>query len=178
MLRKKTKFNQSLPNKRSWAVHLMLSVEDEKNIECLCKSWIGLVFILIESVHHVEEIIDIRKISGRIVVAPANARAIRICSNCWNLSEDTEDLLVSDLEIAVDILSSESRVGTRTEGRKCCNSADKHAHRMCVISEAVHHILDIRVKECVSLNPMKCKYKKENKVKIQKRSFHLKITQT
>jgi hypothetical protein len=61
--------------------------------------------LLIESIQHVEEILNIAQFLTRQVVFSTNSVSVRIGSDCGDDSKQSVDLFVSECFVLVDVLT-------------------------------------------------------------------------
>lgn len=87
-------------------VELMISVENEKNIEGTCKFRVRVVLLVHQIVHHVQEIFSVGYVGLGEVKGTADAMSVGHGSYSWNLPQYSQVLLVADfLVLDVQIVS-------------------------------------------------------------------------
>lgn len=64
----------------------MFNVQNEQDLESFTELWMGFEIILIELVHHVEEIFNIAEVLGRHVVLSANPVPECVCCNSGHIA--------------------------------------------------------------------------------------------
>lgn len=127
-----------VPDERSGAVHLMLSMEDEEHFQGSDQLGVRLVLTLIESVHHEEEVLNIAHMFVGDVVLSSDSVPVRIGSNSRSHSQHAVYLLVSERLVLVDLLASKSRVCLRFKSREGRYCGDEHPHRVGAVAEGLH----------------------------------------
>lgn len=125
----------------------MLSVEDEENFECLHELRMRLELSLIELIKHEEEVLNVSCVFMGFIIFSSDSVAVGVGSDGRHTSEQAINLLVSDLLVLVDSLADKRRVLLGMEGRESSDSRAEHSHGMSVISEMIHHRLQILVDE-------------------------------
>lgn len=69
-----------IPHGSSRAVELMFGMQNEKNFQCSHQLGMGLEIILVQTIHHVQEVFHITHICRGNVVVPPNSMAIGVGS--------------------------------------------------------------------------------------------------
>ena len=120
----------------------MVGVEDEEHVQRPLQPRVGLVLELGHLVHHREEVAGVFEVVvgvdvGLAHVVPEGERRER-----RHLREQPDDLDLADLGV-VDV------VGVGVEGGQRAHRGDQHAHRVGVVAEALHEVLDVLVHERV-----------------------------
>ena len=123
----------------SGAVEFVFGMKNEENFESFNEFRVRSVVGFVEPVQHVEEVLNISETFMRFVVLSSDSVSVGISCDSWNTSQQSIDLFVSDLFVFVDRFSNQTRVLFRMKSGKCSHCTTKHAHRMSVISEGVHH---------------------------------------
>ena len=124
------------------AVLLVVGVEDEQDVERVLEPRIGLVADLGHLVDHREEVARIGQLVVRINVRLALVVAERERRQRRHLGQQPDHLDVPDV-VVVDL----ARLGI--ERRQRADRRQQHPHRVRVVPEALHELLDVLVHERV-----------------------------
>lgn len=81
-----------------------------------------------------------------------NSVSVTVCRNGSHITNDSVDLFISNIRIIIDVLSRQSRIGFRVEGRSGGNGRNEHTHRVSIISEALHNLVDILMNKGMGLD--------------------------
>ena len=127
------------------AVLLVVSVQDEEDVERALEHRAHLVFELGPLEQHVQEVAREAQLIVRIHVRPADAVAIGIRGNRRHLGDEAVHLLAAR-RLLEDLL------GVGIEGRERADGAQEDAHRVRVVLEAFHQLLDVLVQQPVRLD--------------------------
>jgi hypothetical protein len=79
---------------------------------------------------------------------------VGVGSQRGHIAQQPVNLLIPELPIFVDILAGETWVLLGMESRQSSHSRAEHAHRMRIVSEGLHHIIDVAVHECMGHDPL------------------------
>ncbi len=120
----------------------MVGVQDEQHVERALQARIGLVLELGHLVHHPEEVAGVVEVVVGVDVGLAHVVAEGERGERRHLREQPDDLDRADA-LVVDL------VGVGVEGRERADRGDEHAHRVGVVAEALHEVLDVLVHERV-----------------------------
>ena len=124
------------------AVLLVVGVQDEQHVERALEHRVHLVFQLRHPEQHVQEVAGEAQIVVGIDVGPADAVAVRVGGDRRHLGDQPVHLLLSRL-LVEDLL----RVGV--ERRERADGAEEDAHRVRVVLESLHQLLDVLVEHRV-----------------------------
>ena len=120
------------------AVLLVIGVQDEEHVERTLQRRVDVVLQLRHPEQHVQEVAREAQIVVRIDVGAADAVPERIRGNRRHFRNQAVNLLLARLLV-------EDRLGVRIERGKRRNRADQHAHRVRVVLETLHQLLDVLV---------------------------------
>ena len=123
-------------------VLFVVGVQDEEHVQRAFEPRIGLIFELGHLVHHPEEVAGVVQLVVGIDVGLAHVVPEGERGQGRHLREQPDDLGHADL-LVVDL------VGVRVEGRQRADRGDEHPHRVRVVAEALHEVLDVLVHEGV-----------------------------
>ncbi len=123
-------------------VLFVVGVQDEQHVERALEARIGLVLELGHLVHHPEEVARVLEVVVGVDVRLAHVVAERERRERGHLREQPDDLDRAHA-LLVDL------VGVRVERRQRADGGDEHAHRVGVVAEALHEVLDVLVHERV-----------------------------
>ena len=127
------------------AILLVIGVQDEEHVERALENGVRLVLQLGHLEQHVQEVAgEAQVVVGIHVVAP-DAVAIRVASDARDLRNEPQALAVARL-----LIEHELRVAI--ERRERADGADEDAHRMGVVLEPFHQLLDVFVQQRVLRN--------------------------
>ena len=124
------------------AVLLMVDVQDKEHIERPFECRIDLVLQLRHPEQHVEEVAGEAEFVVGLIVGPPDAVAEGVRRNRGNFGDQALDLLLPRLLI-------EDLLGVGIERRERADGTQEHAHRMRVVLEPFHQLLDVLVKHRV-----------------------------
>ncbi len=124
------------------AVLLVIGVEDEQHVERALEHRADLVLELRHPEQHVQEVAGEAEVVVGIVVGAADAVAIGVGGNRRNLRDEAMNLLLAGLLV-------EDLPRVHVEGGERAHSAEEHAHRMGVVLEPFHELLDVLVQHRV-----------------------------
>ena len=124
------------------AVLLVVRVQDEQTSSARSRTGFDLVLQLRHPEQHVQEVAREAEVVVRLVVGTADAVPVGVRRDGRNLGDQAVNLLLSRL-LVEDLLA----VGV--ERRECANGAQVDAHRMRVVLEPFHQLLDVLVKHGV-----------------------------
>ena len=120
----------------------MVGVQDEQHVQRPLQAGIGLVLELGHLVHHPEEVARVVEVVVGVHVGLAHVVAERERRQRRHLRQQPDDLHRADA-LLVDL------VGVRVERRQRAHGGHEHAHRVGVVAEALHEVLDVLVHERV-----------------------------
>ena len=120
----------------------MVGVEDEQHVERVLESRIGLVLEFGDLVDHRQEVARVTEVVVRIDVRHAAVVAVGEGGQRRHLRQQPDHLEVADLGVL-----DRARLGV--EGRQRADGGQQHPHRMRVVAEALHELLDVLVHERV-----------------------------
>ena len=120
------------------AVLLVVGVQDEQHVERALERRVRLVLHLGHLEQHVQEVAGEAEVVVGVDVGPADAVAIGVGGNGRRLGDQPVDLLAPRLGV-------EDLLAVRIERRHRADGADEHAHRVGVVGEALHELLDVLV---------------------------------
>ena len=121
----------------------MVGMEDEQHVQRTLEPRVGRVLELRHFVHHPEEVPGVAEVVVGIDVRLAHVVAERERGEGRHLREQPDDLHRAD-PLVVDA------VGIGVEGGQAADRGDEHAHRVGVVAEALHEVLDVLVHERVN----------------------------
>ena len=124
------------------AVLLVIGVQDEQHVERALEHRVDLVLQLRHPEQHVQEVAGEAEVVVGIDVGAADAVAVGVGGNRRNLRDEAVNLLLARLLV-------EDLLGVRVERRKRADRAEEHAHRMGVVLEPFHQLLDVLVQHRV-----------------------------
>ena len=124
------------------AVLLVVGVQDEQDVQRALQPRIGLVGELGHLVHHRQEVARVVQGVVRIDVRLAHVVPEGERGQRGHLREQPDDLGLADV-IVVDL------VGVGVERREGAHRGHEHPHRVGVVAEALHEVLDVLVHERV-----------------------------
>jgi len=127
------------------AVELVVSVENEEDVEGARKSGVGQEGLVGELVEHEEEVLGVVEALGRINERTADAVTVCVGGNGGHGADGAVDLLVTQMEVLVDVLTSKAGVRFGMEGGEGGHSGHDHTHGMGVVAERTHHLLEFFV---------------------------------
>ncbi len=128
--------------RRWWSVLLVVGVQDEQHVERAFQPRVGLVLELGHLVHHPQEVARVGELVVGVHVRLAHVVAEGERGQRRHLREQPDDLDAPEL-LVVDA------VGVRVERRQRADGRHEHAHRVGVVAEALHEVLDVLVHERV-----------------------------
>ena len=120
------------------AVLLVIGVQDEQHVEGAFELRVRLVLHLGHLEQHVQEVAGEAEVVVGIDVGPADAVAIGEGGDGRRFRDQPVDLLAPRFGI-------EDLLAVRIEGRHRADGADEHAHRVRVVGEPLHELLDVLV---------------------------------
>ena len=120
----------------------MVGVQDEQDVQSLLQPRIGLVLQLGHLVHHRQEVAGVAKVVVGIDVGLPHVVAEGKGGQRRHLRKQPDDLDRPDLLVV-------NLVGVRIEGRERPDRGDQHPHRVGVVAEPLHEVLDVLVHERV-----------------------------
>ncbi len=123
-------------------VLFVVGVQDEEHVQRALEARIGLVFELGHLVHHRKEVARVVEVVVRVDVRLAHVVAERERRQRRHLRQQPDDLDRAHA-LVVDL------VGVGVERRQRADRGDEHAHRVGVVAEALHEVLDVLVHERV-----------------------------
>jgi len=124
----------------------MVRVQDKQDVDCALDGWIWPIAALRHRVkHHVEKIFCIRQIIVRIDVG--QARAVPVRERCYrgHLGDGPVRLKLSGIRIG-------NVLGIGIERRKGSERAKQHPHRVGIVLEPFHELLDVLMQHGVGRN--------------------------
>ena len=130
------------PDRTRGAVLLVVGVKDEQHVERMFQPRIGLILELGHLVDHREEVARIGEVVVRIHVGHAPVVPVGEGRQRRHLRDQPDDLHVAAL-----LVLDRARLGI--EGRQRANRGQQHSHRVGVVAEALHELLDVLVHEGV-----------------------------
>ena len=87
------------------AVKFVLCVQNKEDLQSPDEFWVRSEVLLVELVHHAQEVFDIAQLIGWEVVLSADSVSVRVGCNGWHVAQDFIDLLISNLLVLVDSLA-------------------------------------------------------------------------
>ena len=135
-----------MTNGGSGAVQLVLSVQDEKNLNSTDD--LGLhaeILVLWVLVHHVKEVLNVAKVVLGWVDFLAVGVTVASGSNCGGTAENADDMFIADLALVVDITTFVGRVGLRVELAHSGEQSAHHSHRVSIMAEGLDERLETLV---------------------------------
>ena len=121
-------------------------MKNEQDVQCFDQLGVGLEGALIQTVHHVQEVLDVAKSLGGLVERPADPVAVCGRGDCGDAADDAVDLLVHLQDVLVRVEAWEQGwVLLRLECAHGSHRADQDSHRVGVVVEALHHPGDVSV---------------------------------
>ena len=120
------------------AILLVVGVQDEQDVERALEHRARLVLELRHLEQHVQEVARKAQVVVGVDVRPADAVTIRVGGNRRHLGDEPPHLLPARF-LFVDSL------GVGINRRERGDDRDEHAHRMGVVLEALHELLDVLV---------------------------------
>jgi hypothetical protein len=124
------------------AVLLVIGVQDEQHVERALEDRVDLVFQLRHPEQHVQEVAGEAEVVVGIDVGPSDAVAVGVGGDRRDLRDEPVDLLFARALV-------EDLLGIRIERRERADGAQEDAHRMRVVLEAFHQLLDVLVQHRV-----------------------------
>ena len=124
------------------AVLLVVGVKNPEDVEGALEPRVGLVLHLGHLEHHREEVAGVGQVVVRIHVREPEVVPVREGGERRHLRDQPDRGHVT-LELVVDPLR------LRIEGRERADGGEQHAHRVGVVAEALHELLDVLVDEGV-----------------------------
>ena len=130
----------------SRAVQLMLSMENEKDIECLDDLWMwSVVGILLLSIHHVQEVLDVSEVFIWWNDWLTNSMSVACGGDGWGTSQNSVNVLVPLLLVLVDIGTDVGWVGLGVVGTQRSDQGRHHSHGVSVMSEVLDELFEALV---------------------------------
>ncbi len=120
------------------AVLLVVGVQDEQDVERALERRVRLVLHLGHLEQHVQEVAGEAEVVVGVDVGPPHAVAVGEGGDGRDLGDQPDHLLAPRLGVE-DVLA------VRVEGRHRPDRADEDAHRVGVVGEALHELLDVLV---------------------------------
>ena len=120
----------------------MVGVQDPEHVERLLEPRVRLVLDLRHLEHHREEVAGVGQVVVRIDVRQPEVVAVGERGQRRHLGDQPHGGHVA-LLVVVDVL------GVRVEGRQRAGGGEQHPHRVGVVAEALHELLDVLVDEGV-----------------------------
>ena len=120
------------------AVLLVVGVQDEQHLERPLEHRVRHVFHFGRAVHHLQEVAAVREVVVRVGVRETDRVAVRERRESGHLRDEAHDLLPAGLGL-MDVL------GLRVERGKRGHRGREHSHRVRVVPEALHEVLDVFV---------------------------------
>ena len=124
------------------AVLLVIGVQDEEHVERALQHRVHLVLQLGHPEQHVQEVAGEAELVVWLVVGPADAVAVGVGGNRRDFRDQAVNLLLPRLLV-------ENVLGVRVEGRERADGAEEDAHRVRVVLESLHQLLDVLVEHRV-----------------------------
>ena len=124
------------------AVLLVVGVQDPEDVERALEPRVGLVLGLGHLEHHREEVAGVGQLVVRIDVGEAEVVPVREGGERRHLGDQADARHVA-LDLVVDLLR------VRIEGGERAGRGEQHPHRVRVVAEALHELLDVLVDERV-----------------------------
>jgi hypothetical protein len=126
------------PHRVGAAVLLVVGVQREEHVEGAHQRRVRRVRRLRHPEHHLEEVRGVAQLVVRPDIRQPLAVAVRVGGDGRHLADQPEHLEVTVVDVA-------DGLRFRIEGRQRADGAEEHAHRMRVVVEAVHELLDVLV---------------------------------
>ncbi len=142
-----SKSSPIVPDSSSGTVKFVFSMENEEYFQCLNQLRMGHKLILIQPIHHIKEVLHVSHVLRWKVVLPSNTVPIGISSQCWYVTQQPVNLFIPQFLILVDVLPGQTWVLLGVEGGQSGHSGTEHPHRVCIIPEALHHMVHVAVDE-------------------------------
>ena len=131
------------PHRRRAAVLLVVGVQDEQDIQRPRQHRVGLILQLGHLEQHVQEVAGEAEVVVGGVVGTADAVAEGVGGDARDLRDEALRLL------AAAIPGRRSVLGVGIERRERADGAQEDPHRMRVVAEALHELLDVLVQHGV-----------------------------
>ena len=129
-------------HRRGAAVLLVIRVQDEEHLERPLQRRADLVFELGHLEQHVQEVAGEAQVVVGVDVGAADAVAVCVRRDGGHLRDQAVDLLLAGFLV-------EDALRVRVEGREGADGAQEHAHRVRVVLESLHQLLDVLVQHRV-----------------------------
>ena len=124
------------------AVLLVVGVQDEEHVERALENGVRLVLQLGHLEQHVQEVAREAQVVVGIDVVAADAVAVRVARDARDLCDEPQALAVARFLI-------EDELGIAIERRERADRTDEDAHRMGVVLEPLHQLLDVLMQQRV-----------------------------
>ncbi len=121
------------------AVLLVVRVKDEENVERPLEDRVRDVPRLGHLLHHRQEIARVGKLVVRVDVREPYGMPVHEGRDRGHLRDEPDDVVVARPRV-------EDLLGIRVERRKRADSREQHSHRVGVVPETLHELLDVLVK--------------------------------
>ncbi|KAG6546394.1 hypothetical protein Mapa_012134 [Marchantia paleacea] len=125
-----------MPSSSSRTIHLMLSVQHEKNVHHSREARVGPVAPVPHRIKHVKKIFCVGQTAERRDGGPACHPQIHSRCNRRHLAQNSHNLLVSNRSRIVQILAAQCRIGIVMERGKRTNPDHEHSHGVSIVRQS------------------------------------------